>query len=258
MVRVVILTTRGLDSYYMINRILQVGRVEGIVFQRKTFKSKVALLKRRRRRLGLWAVLNQVLLLLYCHLVESGKESRVITEVFSDQPFDLIVAENDTDVLEVDDINSAMVRSFITSKAPDLVILCGTSLIKKSIIEAAQGRIINIHGGITPEYRSNYGGFWAIYNGEPQMVGVTVLLIDTTLDTGPIVFQETVAFSPEDGLGGIAHRLQKRGVDLLIKAIRDFDETRIIKTYTKADSPSKLYFSPGLSHYLKVKRAGLL
>lgn len=52
-----------------------------------------------------------------------------------------------------------------------------------------QGRlgIINLHGGLSPEYRGADCTFWALYNGEPEKVGCTLHYIDAGIDTGRLI-----------------------------------------------------------------------
>ncbi len=251
---VIILTRRTPASYYLINKVLASKEVTGVVFQKMRLKTQLAILSRRAKRLGLKTVANQVLLLLFVQIFERRTDKRSLGKIFFDQPFDRLT--KDIDILEVEDINSSEVTDFILARSPSLVVVSGTSLLKDHIMRLLTGRIVNMHVGITPEYRGAYGGFWALYNGEPEMVGVTVHLINPGIDTGAILFQEKVAINNSDTLMSIVYKQQKEGVELILKCINEF-EGKPLRGYQKMNSISRLYYSPGLTHYLQVKKLRL-
>ena len=126
----------------------------------------------------------------------------------------------------------------------------GTSIIKPATIELTHGKTLNIHVGITPEYRGTHGGFWALHNKQSELAGVTVHLINEGIDTGAIFAQKTVELTGCTTLRSMAYLQQKVGIDLIMDKIDDLCNGRIIG-YHKPDSTSKLYYSPGITHYFK-------
>ncbi len=246
--RIVVLSDKGPSSYYLINRLLASNILVGVVFEKRPLKSLLTILKARVRRIGVSGVINQILLGLYIRLIEKPKDIKTISKIFNDQPTEYLIKE--VDKLEVKNINHVSVKDFIVSKSPDLVIVNGTSIIKTPIIESVPQGIINIHVGITPEYRGTHGGFWAIYNGEIEMVGVTVHFIDSGIDSGAILLQERVAVAHGETLRSIVYKQQKAGVDLLFRCLDGLNNGKL-NSYHKPNSRSKLYYSPGLTHYLK-------
>ena len=49
-------------------------------------------------------------------------------------------------------------------------------------------KAINIHAGISPYYRGTDCNFWALYDGNPHLVGSTIHLLSKGLDSGPILY----------------------------------------------------------------------
>jgi methionyl-tRNA formyltransferase len=188
---------------------------------------------------------------LYRILVERLKDKRALKEIFTQKPYDYI-EKKDVDVLEVNDINSEEVENFVRLKAPEVVLVSGTPLLKEPLIKSAQGKIINLHPGFAPQYRGRYGSFWPIYNREPHLVGATIHFIDKGIDTGNILVQQQVAFERNDTLKAITYKQQKLGVELLIKCLKNFDSLTT-QAYHKDLCPSKNYYIPGLTHYIKAK-----
>ncbi len=84
-------------------------------------------------------------------------------------------------------INHPEVRRLARELKPDLICVFGTSLIRGDLLGAGRFGIVNLHGGLSPEYRGADCTFWALYNGEPDKVGCTLHYIDAGIDTGRLI-----------------------------------------------------------------------
>lgn len=252
---VVIITTKLPEDIWLINNIADVCKIEGIVLpsgKRYREYGLAYVLKKRIRQVGLLTIANQALLLLYRKIIESQRDKRAVKEIFASKPIDHI-EKNNIDILEVENVNSEEVRNFLLQKSPQLVIVSGAPLLKKRILKAAEGRVINLHPGLAPQYRGRYGSFWPIYNKEPELVGVTVHFVDEGIDTGAILLQQQVDYELSDTLKIITYKQHKTGGDLLVKCLSNYNSTTS-QAYFKTDCPSKNYLAPGLTHYLKARR----
>jgi methionyl-tRNA formyltransferase len=209
-------------------------------------------LKNKLRRFDMLGLANQGLLFLYRKIFESKKDEKAAKKIFVGKP-NSFIERSDIDVLEVRDINCELVSDFLVSKAPRLVVVSGAPLLRRRVLQAAEGRIINLHPGYAPEYRGRYGCFWPIYNKEPDLVGTTIHFIDSGIDTGAILAQEKVRFNPDDTLKTITYRQHREGTVLMVRCLQQFDSLAV-KAYHKTGCPSKNYLSIGLTHYLKGKR----
>jgi len=90
-------------------------------------------------------------------------------------------------VREVPHINHPDVVRLARELQPDLICVFGTSLIRGDLLNEGRLGIINLHGGLSPEYRGADCTFWALYNGEPEKVGCTLHYIDAGIDTGRLI-----------------------------------------------------------------------
>ena len=77
---------------------------------------------------------------------------------------------------------------------------------------------INLHASLLPRYRGAAPINWAIANGE-VITGVTTMRIDTGLDTGGILLQESVQIGPEVTAPDLHDRLAHLGADLMLKTL---------------------------------------
>lgn len=90
-------------------------------------------------------------------------------------------------VREVPHINHPDVVALARALKPDLICVFGTSLIRGELLKEGRLGIVNLHGGLSPEYRGADCTFWALYNGEPDKIGCTLHYIDAGIDTGRLI-----------------------------------------------------------------------
>ncbi len=77
---------------------------------------------------------------------------------------------------------------------------------------------INVHASLLPEYRGAAPIQRAVMSGRSE-TGVTIMKMDTGLDTGDILLQERAAISPEDSFGSLYRRLSLMGAGMLPEAL---------------------------------------
>ena len=78
---------------------------------------------------------------------------------------------------------------------------------------------INLHGSLLPNYRGAAPINWAVINGDRQS-GVTTFFIRQDIDTGDVLFSETVDIKPEDTAGDLHDNLMITGANLLVKTVK--------------------------------------
>lgn len=101
-------------------------------------------------------------------------------------------------VNEVPHINHPDVVQLANELKPDLIAVFGTSLIRGELLQQDRLGIVNLHGGLSPEYRGADCTFWALYNKEPEKVGCTLHFIDQGIDTGRLIAHVSPEVRPDD------------------------------------------------------------
>jgi len=101
-------------------------------------------------------------------------------------------------VFEVPHVNDPRVVELAQRLNPDLIAVFGTSLIRGPLLGMGRLGIVNLHGGLSPEYRGADCTFWALYNGEPAKVGCTIHFIDKGIDTGKLIAHVCPEVEPGD------------------------------------------------------------
>lgn len=90
-------------------------------------------------------------------------------------------------VTQVPHINDPKVVELADRLKPDVIAVFGTSLIRDALLTRSRLGIVNLHGGLSPEYRGADCTFWALYNGEPEKIGCTLHFIDAGIDSGKLI-----------------------------------------------------------------------
>lgn len=99
-----------------------------------------------------------------------------------------------------------------------LVVVAFGQILKKRILESSRWGAINIHASLLPRYRGAAPIHWAILNDETT-TGLTAMVMDEGLDTGPILLRKEVAIGREETAGELHDRLSVLSGDLLLETI---------------------------------------
>jgi methionyl-tRNA formyltransferase len=111
--------------------------------------------------------------------------------------------------------------------APEIqVVVAYGQILPRSVIDVAPRGTVNVHASLLPRYRGAAPVQWAIVNGETE-TGVTTMLIDEGLDTGPILLAETTAIGAEETADVLESRLAVQGADLLLRTLKGLERNRI-------------------------------
>ena len=98
---------------------------------------------------------------------------------------------------------------------PDvLVVAAFGQILPRAVLEIPRHGCLNIHPSLLPRYRGAAPVAAAILAGD-GVTGVTIMLMDSGMDTGPIIVQEKMAISPQDTTGTLAAKLSRLGAQML-------------------------------------------
>lgn len=98
---------------------------------------------------------------------------------------------------------------------PDLMVVAAYGLIlPQTVLDIPVHGCLNIHASLLPKYRGASPIVSALLEGEHE-TGITIMLMDAGLDTGPILAQRAIAVNPEDNAELLEIRLSLLGASLL-------------------------------------------
>jgi len=92
-------------------------------------------------------------------------------------------------------VNREETLAWCRARSPDLLLVCGTSILKAPLIRLPRLGALNAHTSILPEYRGMFPEFWQVLHSDLESAGVTVHFIDVGVDSGDLVLQRRVEAS---------------------------------------------------------------
>jgi hypothetical protein len=152
---------------------------------------------RRVRKLGLARVTGQVLfrtLVVPGLRMTSQRRIRDIHERYGMDPSPI----EESKLARVPSVNAEATIRLLKELQPALIVVNGTRIISSAVLQSVPARFINIHAGVTPQYRGVHGGYWALARNDPRACGVTVHLVDEGIDTGAILGQAMISPTRDD------------------------------------------------------------
>ena len=135
--------------------------------------------------------------------------------------------ELDLPLLEVPTVVSGPGRSSLREADPDVVVVVAYGeLLPRDALEAGRFGAVNLHLSLLPRWRGASPVQHALLAGDTE-TGVTTMLLDEGLDTGPVLAQAVVAIEAEDDAGRLGARLARLGGELLARTIVDLAAGRV-------------------------------
>lgn len=154
-------------------------------------------------------------------------ERRNAENKYFGQHEEFLVPENAVLRVPNGESNSEATFEWVKEKNPDFVILFGTSIIRDPLLSYYEGRMINIHLGLSPYYRGSGTNFWPLVNNEPECVGATIHLAILKVDAGSILAQVRPEVQEEDGSHDVGCKTIVAGAQAMIMCIEKYANKEI-------------------------------
>lgn len=164
-------------------------------------------------------------------------------------------------LLDADDLiqpNSAAGRAVLKTVAPDLIVsIRYRRILKDAVIAIPPLGVLNLHSGILPDYKGVMATFWAMLHGAATIGATLHRIIDSGIDTGPVIGIRGI---PADyGSSYLANvlRLYGPGCELVTSALQAIAAGR--EPAATAQKPGGRYFStPGAADLEAFSDRGLV
>ena len=110
----------------------------------------------------------------------------------------------------------------ITNWSPDLIVVVAFGqILRTNILELPPYGCINVHASLLPRWRGAAPIQAAIYHGDSE-TGVTIMKMDSGIDTGPILTQQSTKILPGESAESLSKRLSILGSVLLIETLKGY------------------------------------
>ena len=116
-------------------------------------------------------------------------------------------------------IREPAAQETLRALAPDIqVVVAYGQILPRSVIDIPRHGTVNVHASLLPRYRGAAPIQWAIVNGERE-TGVTTMLIDEGLDTGPALLSRATPIGAEETAADLEPRLAVIGAQVLLDTL---------------------------------------
>ena len=106
---------------------------------------------------------------------------------------------------------------------PDVqVVVAYGQILPRAVIDIPRLGTVNVHSSLLPRYRGAAPIHWAVVNGERE-TGVTTMLIDEGLDTGPTLLARATPIGPEETAPELEARLGPLGAEVLLETLEGLE-----------------------------------
>ncbi len=132
-------------------------------------------------------------------------------------------------------VNNPDFVGFLRSLACDIIVVAAYGqILKRELLSLPPLGCLNVHASLLPKYRGPDPIRWTILNGD-EVTGVTIMLMDEGVDTGPVLAQQSIPVAPDDTYISLVERLGTAGGKLLRGVLPAWREGRIVPRPQEGD-----------------------
>lgn len=242
---IVMLAGEDVTSWIVYNRLAAVfGPFPAFV---ENHLPRRALIRNRMRKLGFFRTLSQVaFVFLIRPWLKRGSQAR-IAEISRAHGLEA-AAPAAHYIRHIDSVNSGACKEALKIIAPKVVVVNGTRIIKGDTLRSTPAVFLNIHQGITPQYRGSHGSYWALFNNDVENCGVTVHVVDEGIDTGGVVARAHADPSPADNFVTYPYLQTAAALPALVEAIKAALGGKL--DVIAVEGQSAVWYHPGFFQYI--------
>jgi len=134
-------------------------------------------------------------------------------------PVKKLALERQVLVIQPETFKSSEVAEKLASLRPELIIVTAFgSILPQEVLSLPKFGCLNVHPSLLPRHRGPSPVADTILCGD-ELAGVTIMLMDAGMDTGPILAQEKAGISFMDTTGSLSSKLADVGAKLLLQTL---------------------------------------
>ena len=163
------------------------------------------------------------------------------------QPVKVYAEEHALPVLQPPSLRRTEAIEQLASLRPEVVVVAAYGrILPPEVLALPPKGLVNIHPSLLPRHRGPSPVVTALLEGD-AVTGVTLMLMDEGMDTGPVLAQRQTPILPQDTASVLTERLFRMGADLLVETLPGWEAGQVMPTpqdneqatytrlYTKAD-----------------------
>ena len=146
--------------------------------------------------------------------------------VLQSSPVKKYAVEQGIPVLQPEKLKDPAFIEQLSALKADLQIVVAFRMLPEIVWNMPRLGTFNLHGSLLPQYRGAAPINWAIINGDKE-TGVTTFFLKHEIDTGDIIYKESIPILPTDNAGTIHDKLMELGADLTVRTLDDIIADRV-------------------------------
>ncbi len=122
-------------------------------------------------------------------------------------------------VIEPDSLRAPEAVGQLASLGPEFIVVAAYGqILPQAVLDIPPHGCLNVHASLLPRWRGASPVQAAILHGDSE-TGVSIMLMDDGLDTGPIVAQRSTPIAADETGGRLGDRLARLGAELMIEVL---------------------------------------
>ncbi len=122
-------------------------------------------------------------------------------------------------VLQPDSLRSQSAQAELAALSPEVIVVAAYGkLLHTPVLQLPPHGCLNLHPSLLPRHRGPSPVATAILGGD-KVTGVSLMLLDEGMDTGPVITQREYALTGEETAGELTDRLFGIGAELLAESL---------------------------------------
>lgn len=159
-------------------------------------------------------------------------------------PVKVLAQQNGIPVYQPEDINKNEEPRRLADSMSDLcVVVAYAQFLGKAVLNTPRLGCINVHASLLPKYRGAAPIQYALLNGD-QESGVTIIRLIPKMDAGPILMQESLPITTDDGAAVLFEKLSHLGAQTLLKTLIALQSNKIIE---RPQNEEEVTYAPAIT-----------
>lgn len=129
-------------------------------------------------------------------------------------------------VLQPERLKDEAFLSELRSYQADLQVVVAFRMLPEVVWAMPRLGTFNLHAALLPQYRGAAPINWAIINGEKE-TGITTFFLDHDIDTGQVIYRQSVPIHDDDDAEAVHDRLMLLGADLVLRTVHDVEAGQV-------------------------------
>ena len=143
-------------------------------------------------------------------------------DVLQQSPVKQYAVSHNIPVLQPERLKDESFLEELRSYQADLQVVVAFRMLPEVVWAMPRLGTFNLHAALLPQYRGAAPINWAIINGDKE-TGVTTFFLDHDIDTGQVIYRQSVPINEDDDVEAVHDRLMLLGADLVLKTVDDVE-----------------------------------